>query len=60
MRQAGDQVALELFEKYNRVQMPNLGLVDVDAVDVLSYIERESLRVKEAAAKPAAGAPATR
>ena len=60
MRQAGDPTALELFEKFNHVQMPNLGLVEVDAVDVISYIERESARLKEAAAKaptPAASAP---
>lgn len=53
MRQAGDAGAIALFEKYNRVQMPNLGLVDVDAGDVISYIERETARLKEASAKPA-------
>jgi protein SCO1 len=53
MRRAGDPEAIALFEKYNRVQMPNLGLVDVDAADVIAYIERETVRLKEARAKPA-------
>ena len=49
VREAGDPIALELFEKYNRVIMPSLGLSEADASDVMSYIEGETAKVKTAA-----------
>ncbi|MEQ1651701.1 MAG: SCO family protein [Hyphomicrobium sp.] len=53
MREAGDPLALELFEKYNRVLMPYLGLNETDAEDALSYIDGETLKAKTAANPPA-------
>ena len=39
MRAEGDPIAQALFEKYNRVPMPNLGLSSVDVAALLSYLE---------------------
>jgi protein SCO1 len=51
MRENGDATALELYERYNRVMMPYLGLSETDAEDALSYIEGETASAKNAAAK---------
>lgn len=48
MRQARDPLALELYEKYNRVAMPFLGLSDADASDLLAYIEATPAKPKAA------------
>jgi protein SCO1 len=48
MRESGDKTAAELFEKYNRVMMPYLGLSETDAEDALSYIDGETETVKTA------------
>jgi protein SCO1 len=50
MRESGDATAVELYEKYNRVMMPFLGLSETDAEDALSYIDGETEKVKSAAA----------
>lgn len=49
MRESRDPIALELYEKYNRVMMPYLGLSDADAEDALSYIEGETAAAKASA-----------
>lgn len=55
VRESGDPIALDLFEKYNRVIMPSLGLSDADVSDVLSFIDGETAKSKTAttAAAPA-------
>jgi protein SCO1 len=50
VRESGDKTAVELFEKYNRVMMPYLGLSEIDAEDAMSYIDGETERVKTAGA----------
>ena len=50
MRASGDPVALELYEKYNRVMMPFLGLSEIDAEDALLYIDAETSKAKTASA----------
>ena len=35
----GDPIATELFEKYNKIPMPNLGLTDSDAAALVAYFE---------------------
>lgn len=50
---AKDEVAVRLYEKYNRIIMPNLGLKESDARAVLAHIQAAS-----AAAAPAAAAAA--
>ena len=55
VRESGDPIALELFDKYNRVIMPSLGLSDADVSDVLSFIDGETAKSKTATA---AAAPA--
>lgn len=49
VRKSGDPIALDLYEKYNRVMMPYLGLSETDAADVLSYIDRTTEQTKAAA-----------
>lgn len=49
MRDARDPTAMELYEKYNRVMMPYLGLSEIDAEDALSYIDGETAKSKTAA-----------
>lgn len=51
---AKDEVAVRLFEKYNRIIMPNLGLAESDARAVLAHIQAVS-----AAAAPAPAAAAS-
>jgi mono/diheme cytochrome c family protein len=38
----GDPLAKQLLEEYNGILMPNMGLSDADADDILSYIEARS------------------
>lgn len=42
MMAKGDPTALALMEKFPTVKMPNLGLSDTDAADVLAFIEAQS------------------
>jgi protein SCO1/2 len=49
---AGDPLAVELFNKYKRVNMPNLRLADVDINALIDYINAQPGRNKNA---PAAG-----
>lgn len=42
LRLEKDETALQLFEKYNRFPMPNLGLGKAEAGDILEFIERRS------------------
>ena len=35
----GDPIATELFEKYNKIPMPNLALTDADAAALVAYFE---------------------
>ena len=35
----GDATATELFEKYNKIPMPNLGLTDSDVASLIAYFE---------------------
>lgn len=51
VRESGDATALALFEKYNRVMMPYLGLSETDAEDALSYIDGATQQAKTAAAE---------
>lgn len=41
----GDPIALELFERHNRVPMPNMALYGEDVEALLEYLETESRRV---------------
>lgn len=45
MLAAEDPLAMELFEKYNNVSMPNFRLTATDVADLLQYIEDESQRI---------------
>ncbi|MCZ7565365.1 MAG: c-type cytochrome [Burkholderiales bacterium] len=51
---AKDEVAVRLYEKYNRIIMPNLGLAENDARALLAHIQAAS-----SATPPAAAAPPT-
>lgn len=46
MLEAKDPVALELFEAYNGVQMPNIRLSELERRNVLEYLATESRRVE--------------
>jgi len=41
-----DPIAVALYKKYNRVAMPNMRLNQMEAIDLLSYIESETARIK--------------
>ena len=53
----GDTLALALVAKYRGVRMPNLGLSEQDATDVMAYLDAQSYLVsaKAAGTNPAAG-----
>jgi protein SCO1/2 len=51
---AGDPIAVKLFEKYNRVAMPNLSLGPDEVKVLLAYIQRQS----RATSPPASNRPA--
>ena len=40
----GDPVAMQLYEKYREVRMPNLRLGTPDVADVMSYLEKQGAR----------------
>ncbi len=42
MIKAGDPIAIQIFEEYNRVPMPNMGLSEEEIVAVLAFIESAS------------------
>jgi protein SCO1/2 len=43
-----DQIALDLYAKYNQVLMPNMRLSDVDVNALIEYMESESERLRQA------------
>lgn len=45
---AGDPVAVELFNKYKRVNMPNLQLADIDINALIDFINAQSSKSKSA------------
>jgi len=47
MLEEGDPVATALYERYNRLPMPNMRLTDKDVTALLGYIERESQRIRD-------------
>jgi protein SCO1/2 len=46
MRSEGDPIALEMAAKYPAVRMPNLGLSEHDASDVMAYLEAQTYAVE--------------
>jgi protein SCO1 len=50
-----DPVALSLAAKFPGVRMPNLGLSDLDAADLITYIETQTARIAEGAQDAAIG-----
>ena len=54
-----DPVALELKARYRKMPMPNLGLNDVDANDLIEYLTEQDKAVasRESAKSPAAKKP---
>ena len=52
----GDPIATALFEKYNRLQMPNLRLAREEVAAVLSYLEARSNALREKTGKESARA----
>lgn len=47
MLQAGDPVARALYERYDRIPMPNMRLTERDVTALLGFIERESDRIRQ-------------
>ncbi len=45
MLQSGDPIAMALYEKYNRLAMPNLRLNQEESMDVIRFMENETQRV---------------
>lgn len=39
MRASKDPIAIELYEKYNKMPMPNIGLTKTEVADLISYLE---------------------
>jgi protein SCO1/2 len=56
MRAENDVVAAAMTVKFPGVRMPNLGLSEVDAVDLISYLQSETARLTEAAQQVPAAA----
>jgi protein SCO1 len=50
-----DPVALAMAAKFPGVRMPNLGLSDLDAADLITYIETQTARIAEGAQDAAIG-----
>jgi hypothetical protein len=44
----GDPIAVELFNKYKRVNMPNLQLANMDINALIDYIDAQSIKSKSA------------
>ena len=40
-----DPIAMELYARFNHLPMPNMRLSQVDVVDLIRYLEKESERV---------------
>jgi protein SCO1/2 len=51
MLEEGDPIAVELEEKYKKVQMPNLRLNDADAHSLIAYMESESAKAARATSR---------
>ncbi|MOA42951.1 hypothetical protein D3C78_1650520 [compost metagenome] len=50
-----DPLAMQLYEQYNKVEMPNLRLNDGDIEALLTYMEEETQRIQpQASAAPQA------
>src|SRR5215216_393935 len=47
MRSQKDPVALALVRKFPTVRMPAVGLAEVDAADLISYLEAQTVRLQE-------------
>jgi protein SCO1/2 len=54
MRSEGDPIALEMAAKYRAVRMPNLGLSEHDASDVMAYLEAQTYAVEAGKRSPQA------
>ncbi len=52
LRAANDPAAVELGLKYPTVRMPDLGLAETDADDIISYLQRPALAAAPAAPPP--------
>jgi protein SCO1 len=48
MRAKHDPLAMELMDKYKPVVMPNIGISEVDAGDLISYLTEETAKLVEA------------
>lgn len=58
VRASKDPIALSLVARFPAVRMPNLGLTEIDAADLIAYMSTQSdalARMREAAAPDAAG-----
>jgi cytochrome c2 len=55
LRAQQDPVALELAAKFPGVRMPVLGLAEVDAADLINYLETRNARLEEGASAPLPG-----
>ena len=49
-----DPIAMELYERYNRVAMPNMRLSPEDTRDIIAFMEEESARINGINARPRA------
>ena len=55
LRAQHDPVALELAAKFPAVRMPVLGLAEVDAADLINYLEMRNARLEEGTPSPLSG-----
>ena len=46
MRASKDPIAIELFAKYNKMPMPNLGLTKTEVADLISYMEARTIALE--------------
>ena len=46
MRAEKDPVALDTASRFPGVRMPNLGLTDLDAIDLISFLQAENARIE--------------
>jgi hypothetical protein len=54
MRAKKDPIAIELYAKYNKMPMPNIGLTRAEVLDLISFLEARTndLEGKERASLP--------